>query len=109
MEKEYLCKITVLKTNLDQNLQEEYLADPKLGVCRYFKEGQEFLVDRDECYHMLRGKFCSEAWDCVSKYVYLILHGGEFYWTKDKKTVLVCCNDATRPVTFKLERITKEM
>ena len=104
MEK-YLCKITVMKKELYEDLQREFLADPQLGKCQYFEEGQEFLVDRKECYRMMNGKFCSEAWDCIGKYVYLILHGGEFYWTKEKNSVLVCCNDPTRPVIFKLERV----
>ena len=48
--------------------------------------------------------FCSEAWDAISRYIYTadsIMHG----WTKDDKVMIACCNDGTRPVIFKIERI----
>ena len=31
------------------------------------------MVDSDSFFHMLDGKFCSEAWDCISRYVYAAL------------------------------------
>jgi uncharacterized repeat protein (TIGR04076 family) len=63
------CKITVLRRELYQDLADQYLADPKSGKCPYFTEGQEFLVDGTSFFRMLNGKFCSEAWDCISRYV----------------------------------------
>ena len=56
------------------------------------------------------GKFCSEAWDCVSRYVYAALQGGSIMrgWTNDEKMMIACCNDGTRPVIFKIERIDLE-
>ncbi len=41
------CKITVLKKELYEDLQAQYLADPASGKCPYFEEGQEFLVEND--------------------------------------------------------------
>lgn len=51
--------------------------------------------------------FCSEAWDAISRYIYSALQGGSIMhgWTKDDKVMITCCNDGTRPVIFKIERI----
>ena len=53
------------------------------------------------------GKFCGEAWDAVSRYVYTALQGGSIMkgWANDDKIMSACCNDGTRPVIFKIERI----
>ena len=53
------------------------------------------------------GKFCGEAWDAVSRYVYTALQGGSIMrgWTNDDRMMIACCNDGTRPVIFKIERI----
>lgn len=101
------CRITVLKRNWDQALADKYLADPNIGPCSWFQEGQEFLVDEYEFFHMLNGKFCSEAWDCIARYVYAALQGGAIMkgWTSDSKVMIACCNDGVRPVVFKIERI----
>ncbi len=105
------CKITVLRKELYPDLQRQYLADPESGPCPIFEVGQEFLLERsdarDDFWHMLDGKFCSEAWDCISRYVYTALQGGSIMdgWTKDEKVMIACCNDGTRPVIFKIERL----
>ncbi len=101
------CRITVLKREYYQDLADQYLADPNVGKCNLFKEGQEFLVDQKDYFHMLDGKFCSEAWDSISRYVYSALQGGSIMkgWTNDEKIMIACCNDGTRPVIFKIERI----
>lgn len=51
--------------------------------------------------------FCSEAWDAISRYIYAALQGGSIMhgWTNDDKVMIACCNDGTRPVIFKIERI----
>lgn len=105
------CKITVLETMVFPELQEKYLANPKSGPCPFFKPGDTFLLqrtpERDDYYHMLNGKFCSEAWDAVSRYVYTALQGGSIMhgWTNDDRMMIACCNDGTRPVIFKIERL----
>lgn len=101
------CKITVLRRELYEDLQEEYLANPKAGKCPVFEDGQEFLVDSQDYFKMLNGQFCAEAWDCVSRYVYAALQGGSIMkgWTNDEKMMIASCNDGTRPVIFKIERI----
>lgn len=56
---------------------------------------------------MLDGKFCSEAWDSISRYIYTALQGGSIMhkWTNDDRMMIACCSDGTRPVIFKIERI----
>ena len=77
------CKITVIGKKCYADLQEKYLADPKSGPCPMFEVGQEFILERDgerdDFWHMLDGRFCSEAWDCVSRYVYAALQGCLLY------------------------------
>lgn len=104
------CKITVLKKECYADLQQQYLKDPESGVCPFFEVGQEFIVDIDGFFRMLNGKFCAEAWDCISRYLYTALNGGSIMdgWTNDEKVMIASCNDGTRPVIFKLERIDEE-
>ena len=56
---------------------------------------------------LMNGNFCGEAWDAVSRYVYTALQGGSIMhkWTNDDRMMITCCNDGTRPVIFKIERI----
>jgi len=68
------CKIMVLETKVFEEYQEKYLADPKLGLCPCFKAGDTIVLKRtsecDDIYHLMNGKFCGEAWDAISRYVY---------------------------------------
>lgn len=103
-------KVTVLRKMLYEDLQAEYLANPKSGVCPYFEEGQEFIVGGKDFFRMLDGQFCAEAWDCISRYVYAAQQGGSIMegWTNDERMMIACCNDGTRPVIFKIERMDEE-
>lgn len=103
-------KVTVLRKECFTDLQEEYLADPKSGPCPFFQVGQEFIFDRDDFTYTGRGQFCAEAWDCVSRYIYTALQGGAIMhgWTRDDRVMIASCNDGTRPVIFKIERIDEE-
>ena len=84
---------------------------PPLTIYPFFKPGDTFLLKRtpeqDDFYHLMNGKFCGEAWDAVSRYVYAALQGGSIMhkWTCDERMMIACCNDGTRPVIFKIERI----
>ena len=105
------CRITVLDTKVFPEYQEKFLANPKSGPCPCFKKGDTFLLKRtseqDDFYHLMNGKFCGEAWDAISRYVYTALQGGSIMhrWTNDERMMIACCNDGTRPVIFKIERI----
>ena len=106
----YKVRLTVLKRECYEDLQNEYLANPRSGKCEFFEEGQEWIIGNKEFFRMMNGSFCAEAWDCISRYIYAGLQGGSFMrgWTKDEKVMITCCNDGTRPVIFKLERIDEE-
>lgn len=54
--------------------------------------------------------FCSEAWDAISRYLYAAIEGGSVMrsWMREENTMITCCNDGTRPVIFKIERIDYE-
>jgi len=97
----------VLRREYFQDLADEYPADPSVGKCDLFEDGQEFIVDGRTFWFMMDGNFCAEAWDSISRYVYAALQGGSIMkgWTYDEKKMIACCNDGTRPVIFKLERI----
>lgn len=123
------CKVTVLATKCFTDFQEKYLADPKSGPCPCYHAGDEYLFERhdgkDDFWHIglntlvksngdanttaggPKMPFCSEAWDAISRYIYTALQGGAIMhgWTNDERVMIACCNDGTRPVVFKIERI----
>lgn len=101
------CQITVLKLTYDQELAKEYLANPEVGPCAWFREGQTFVVDKDNYMTMLGGQFCAEAWRAISHYVYAALQGGDIMhgWSADDREMITCCNDGVRPVIFRIRRL----
>ena len=108
---QYKCKITVIDKKVFPDLQEKFLANPKSGECPFYKIGDEFIFERygdeDTFWTQGKGSHCSEAWDCFSRYVYTALQGGSImrHWTNDEHMMIACCNDGTRPVIFKIERL----
>ena len=74
------CKVTVLETKVFPELQQQYLANPKSGPCPFFKPGDTSVLKRtekqDDFYHLMNGRFCGEAWDAISRYIYAALQGG---------------------------------
>ena len=108
---QHKCKVTVIDKKLFPDLQEQYLADPKSGICPFYQVGDEFVFTRygkqDDFWTQQNGKHCSEAWDCISRYIYTALQGGSIMrnWTNDERMMIACCNDGTRPVIFKIERL----
>ena len=96
------CKLTVLKTTLQEDLAKEY-GIPGFGPCPLMKEGQVFYAD----YAKPEG-FCDEAWKAIYQYVFALSHGVDdvFYfgdWIKKPGVAICSCNDGLRPVIFKLE------
>lgn len=69
-------------------MQAQYCAVPDSGKCPCCNVGDEFMFyrndERDDYWHMGA-----------------IMHG----WTNDDRVMIACCNDGTRPVIFKIERI----
>ena len=96
------CRITVLETKVFPSYQKKYLADPNSGKCPCFKKGDTFLLRRtpeqDDFYHLMNGRFCGEAWDAISRYVYTALQGGSIMhgWTNDERIMIACCKNGSR-------------
>ena len=101
------CKVTVIDKKLYPDLQEEYLKDPNTGACTMFEIGQEFIFDGVAYESMNNGNFCMEAYDAIHRYIYTAIQGGSLMrgWTKDERVMVASCNDGTRPVIFRIERI----
>jgi len=99
------CKITVLKSDINQDLVNEY-CKIDVSVCPIFSVGDEFVTGFDK-----PDGFCSWAWNDIYKFVVVLLSSGNFSknhfegWMKDDDIMIACCTDAIRPVTFKIERI----
>lgn len=97
------CKITVLKTTLDQELANEYGVED-LKACPIHRQGETYYAN----YAKPEG-FCDEAWKAIYQYVFALAHGaanGVFYygdWIKTPGVAICSCNDGLRPVIFKIE------
>lgn len=122
-------KVTVLDKKLFKDLQEEYCANPESGVCGVYNIGDEYTFERyggvDSFWHggmntLTKTSYdnphtcgnatcphCSEAWDAISRYIYTGLQGGSIMrgWMKDERVMIASCNDGTRPVIFKIQRM----
>lgn len=108
---QYKCKVTVIDKKCFSEYQKEYLSDPQAGACPFYQVGDEFIFERyggeDTFWLTGNGTQCGEAWDCISRYIYTALQGGSIMrgWTKDERMMIACCNDGTRPVIFKIQRM----
>ena len=105
-------KMTVIDKKLFPELQERYCADKQAGACPCYNVGDVGTLTRtdadpDTVAGGPRRPHCSEAWDAVSRYIYAGLQGGSIMrgWMERENEMVCCCNDGTRPVIFKLERI----
>lgn len=125
-------KVTVIDKKCYKDLQEKYCMDKEAGPCPCYNVGDEFVFyrddERDDYWHLglntltkttgdadkvaggPKMPFCSEAWDAISRYIYTGLQGGSIMkgWMEKENTMITCCNDGTRPVIFKIERIDYE-
>lgn len=108
---QYKCRVEVIDKKLFADYQDKYLADPNSGVCPFYEIGDTTVFERyggeDTFWTQAKGAHCSEAWDCISRYIYTALQGGSVMrgWTNDEHIMIACCNDGTRPVIFKIERL----
>ena len=100
------CKITVLKTTLNDDLAKEYEIKG-LSTCPLMKEGQVFIS-----YYSKPEGFCDEARKAIYQYVFALCNSADGWyfddWIDTKKhpgVAIVSCNDGLRPVIIKIERI----
>ena len=98
-------KITVMRTARYDDLIEKY-ENPIPHPCD-MREGQTFVANGWE----RPAGFCDSAWETVSPFVMALSHGGEdLYdgWMKNKRSVMISCNDGFRPVSFLLETLEED-
>ena len=96
------CKITVMKRTVYYDLIEEY-ENPIEHACD-LKVGDVFVTNGWSCPE----GFCESAWNSISPFVMTLSFGGEdIYngWMKNKKSVMISCNDGFRPVSFLIEAL----
>ncbi len=93
-------RITVIRKVCHQDLIDLY-ENPMDEHCT-MQEGQVFLLngwERPE-------GFCESAWETLSPFVMALSYGAEdIYdgWMKNKRSVMISCNDGFRPVSFLVE------
>lgn len=100
-------RLKVVKIALHQDLIDEYLKPDHFPegfqACDRFSEGQEFLFHefptRPEDFR------CEWAWAELLRDISMVWNGGQTPWMKRNGTLLTCCSDGFRPVTFLIERI----
>ena len=108
---QYKCKVTVIDKKCFPDYQQKYLAVPDAGACTFYEIGDEFIFERYGAEDTFRlagdGTQCGEAWDCISRYIYTALQGGSIMrgHMNDDRMMIACCNDGTRPVIFKIQRL----
>ena len=96
-------KITVLKRDIYQEFIDEYAKDKDFPVCPKVEDGQVYILDSVG----MPENFCSWAWADIHRDVITIWNGGSYDWMKNKNTIITCCTDGLRPVTFKVELISE--
>ena len=101
------CKVTVIRKDCHKDLQNEYVNGRYSGTCPMFEVGQEFIFDHKGYESMNGGEFCMEAYDAIHKFIYAALQGGSLMkgYSRDEAVKIACCNDGTRPVIFRIERM----
>ena len=104
------CRITVLETKVFEDYPGALpWPTPSRAPAPAFGRETPFSQAHpgaDDFTAWMDGKFCGEAWDAISRYVYTALQVGHHaHWTNDERMMIACCNDGTRPVIFKIERI----
>ncbi|MBN1409977.1 MAG: TIGR04076 family protein [Spirochaetales bacterium] len=98
-------KITVVKRSLHGDLADKYCGH-EVVPCGIFTEGQSYITGMNK-----PEGFCDWAWNDIFKGVLSVFAGGSFNtrtfqgWMKKPDSVLLCCSDALRPVSFLIERV----
>ncbi len=99
------CRITVMKMACYEDLIAKY-ENPIEHACN-MSLGQVFIADGWKKPDGL----CDSAWDSMSAFVMALSYGAEdIYdgWMKNRKSVMISCNDGFRPVSFLIEALEEE-
>jgi uncharacterized repeat protein (TIGR04076 family) len=94
-------KITVLRRAVYEDLAAEHAVNPA-RKCELFSDGQSFVANPWDS-----GAFpCGWAWNDMQKQIQTVANGGSFEgWMKRPRSVVACCTDGFRPVTFLVEMV----
>jgi uncharacterized repeat protein (TIGR04076 family) len=100
-------KITVLRRFSTEEVFKESPVKAKYsGPCPVFKDGQEFVIDKESPLPSMPEGFCPYAWDSIFWGVIALRSNGDFLeWYEDPGVGIWSCPDGLRPAIFKLERI----
>ncbi len=101
-----LCKITVVKRTLNQDLIDEYIEEQlrDIKACDVFKDGQEIIIYYNNLWKVPDG-FCHWAWADIRHDIKAIASGANIPGMRDEGTLITGCSDWFRPVIFKIERL----
>lgn len=99
------CRITVMRMARYDDLIEKYEKPLEHPCC--LQEGQVFITNG---WCKPEG-LCDSAWESMSSFVMALSYGAEdIYdgWMKNKRSVMISCNDGFRPVSFYIEALDEE-
>ncbi len=99
------CRITVMKMACYEDLIAKY-ENPIEHACN-MSLGQVFIADGWK----KPDGMCDSAWESMSAFVMALSYGAEdIYdgWMKNRKSVMISCNDGFRPVSFLIEALEEE-
>lgn len=95
-------KITILKSDIDDNLAKQYAID-NFDACPFHKAGQVFYSDGDNKPEGL----CEYAWEPIKLQVKMLSEGKMLQpkgtWMKDDYKGVFSCVDGLRPVIMLIE------
>lgn len=108
----YCVRVTIVKREYYSFLDDcppEHLEE---GKCTYFREGQEFIVTRENFNSFPENhSFCTTAWSLLKTKIYAAFLSQKHEWEGWNKEVtkqFLCCSNGIHPVVFLLERIDTE-
>ncbi|WP_371805109.1 TIGR04076 family protein [Candidatus Lokiarchaeum ossiferum] len=94
-------KITVIQRSVNKELAEQHHRETP-PICSVFEEGQEFIVNSFE----KPANFCDWAWMDIQRVIISFLFDGNLsHFSSNPNEFVMCCTDAYRPVSFKIEKI----
>lgn len=98
-------RIKIIKKTYHEDLEQEFLTGPA-ETCELFQIGQEFIVNNLK----MPEKFCGWAWHDIQRALTPLLFEGNFkeFGYKNPNSIITCCTDGMRPVTFLIEKIEED-
>lgn len=103
-DKKAVCKITVIKITVNEDIIKEYLEEQYHNItpCNKLKLGDEYFVTD---LTLPPVGFCEWAWADIKKDILIVASGGNPPGMRKKGSVIAGCTDWLRPVSFLIERL----